>query len=56
MNLHGAYFGVAEGSLFVLDPAAKEFRAVSELVANSECEVHSLSPFTPPSTPLSSWR
>ena len=24
-NLHGAYFGVAEGSLFVLDPAAKEF-------------------------------
>ena len=20
MNLHGAYFGVAEGSLFVLDP------------------------------------
>ena len=30
MNLHGAYFGVAEGSLFVLDPAAKEFRGVSE--------------------------
>jgi carbonic anhydrase len=28
--LHGAYFGVAEGSLFVLDPAAKEFRSVSE--------------------------
>src|SRR3954463_7399457 len=32
MNLHGAYFGVAEGSLFVLDPAAKEFRAVTEVV------------------------
>ena len=26
MVLHGAYFGVAEGSLFVLDQAAKEFR------------------------------
>jgi carbonic anhydrase len=26
MMLHGAYFGVAEGSLFVLDPVAKEFR------------------------------
>ena len=26
MVLHGAYFGVAEGSLFVLDPVAKEFR------------------------------
>jgi len=32
MNLHGAYFGVAEGSLFVLDQAAKEFRSVGELV------------------------
>jgi carbonic anhydrase len=31
MSLHGAYFGVAEGSLFVLDPAAKEFRGVGEL-------------------------
>jgi len=30
MNLHGAYFGVAEGSLFVLDPAAKEFRSARE--------------------------
>jgi carbonic anhydrase len=30
MTLHGAYFGVAEGSLFVLDPEAKEFRGVSE--------------------------
>jgi carbonic anhydrase len=32
MSLHGAYFGVAEGSLFVLDAEAKEFRGVSELV------------------------
>jgi carbonic anhydrase len=30
LNLHGAYFGVAEGSLFVLDQAAKEFRSVLE--------------------------
>ena len=30
MNLHGAYFGVAEGSLFVLDQAAKEFRSVGK--------------------------
>src|ERR1700758_1389651 len=28
LQLHGAYFGVAEGSLFVLDRAAKEFRSV----------------------------
>ena len=28
LYLHGAYFGVAEGSLFVLDPAAKEFYSV----------------------------
>jgi carbonic anhydrase len=33
MQLHGAYFGVAEGSLFVLDPVAKEFRSVRELAA-----------------------
>src|SRR5260370_38462855 len=33
MELHGAYFGVAEGSLFVLDPVAKEFRGVGELTA-----------------------
>jgi len=26
MTLHGAYFGVAEGRLFVLDPVAKEFK------------------------------
>jgi carbonic anhydrase len=31
MNLHGAYFGVAEGSLFVLDQTAKEFRAAGEM-------------------------
>ena len=30
MELHGAYFGVAEGSLFVLDKAAKEFQSVRE--------------------------
>jgi len=30
LNLHGAYFGVAEGSLFLLDPATKEFRSVRE--------------------------
>ena len=32
LDLHGAYFGVAEGSLFVLDQVAKEFRGVGELV------------------------
>src|SRR3978361_2402058 len=31
LNLHGAYFGVAEGSLFVLDQAAKEFNRVTEI-------------------------
>ena len=30
LHLHGAYFGVAEGSLFVLDPVAKEFRGVGD--------------------------
>jgi carbonic anhydrase len=30
LTLHGAYFGVAEGSLFVLDKTAKEFRSVKE--------------------------
>jgi carbonic anhydrase len=30
LQLHGAYFGVAKGSLAVLDPLAKEFRGVSE--------------------------
>src|SRR3954453_10679685 len=35
LNLHGAYFGVAEGSLFVLDRAAKEFRGVREAQPSS---------------------
>ena len=35
MHLHGAYFGVAEGSLFVLDQAAKEFRSVRETQSSS---------------------
>jgi carbonic anhydrase len=35
MALHGAYFGVAKGSLFVLDPATKEFRSVREEQASS---------------------
>src|SRR4051812_42136285 len=30
LRLHGAYFGVAEGSLFVLDQATKEFRSARE--------------------------
>src|SRR6201982_472714 len=30
MLLHGAYFGVAEGSLFVLDKATKEFKSARE--------------------------
>jgi len=30
MDLHGAYFGVAEGSLFVLDRETKEFRSARE--------------------------
>ena len=36
LHLHGAYFGVAEGSLFVLDQAAKEFHSVREQMANRE--------------------
>ena len=35
LQLHGAYFGVAEGSLFVLDRVAKEFRSVAELLPSS---------------------
>ena len=35
LNLHGAYFGVAEGSLFVLDQDAKEFRSVRKMLASS---------------------
>jgi len=30
LQLHGAYFGVAEGSLFVLDRMAKEFKSVRD--------------------------
>ena len=33
LNLHGAYFGVAEGSLFLLDPVAKEFHSVAKEAA-----------------------
>jgi len=38
LQLHGAYFGVAEGTLFVLDGAAKEFRSAQQVarVANGE--------------------
>jgi carbonic anhydrase len=37
LQLHGAYFGVAEGSLFILDKATKEFRSAGELrMANGE--------------------
>ncbi|WFU72820.1 carbonic anhydrase [Bradyrhizobium sp. CB2312] len=32
MQLHGAYFGVAEGTLFVLDKAAKEFKSARSAV------------------------
>ena len=31
MLLHGAYFGVAEGTLFVLDKTTKEFKSVREV-------------------------
>jgi carbonic anhydrase len=30
LHLHGAYFGVAKGLLFVLDQASKEFRSVKQ--------------------------
>ena len=33
LHLHGAYFGVAEGSLFLLDQEAKEFRSVGNQAA-----------------------
>ena len=36
MRLHGAYFGVAEGSLFVLDQETKEFHGVRETLQASE--------------------
>src|ERR1700744_1714205 len=35
LQLHGAYFGVAEGTLSVLDPVAKEFKSVRENMASS---------------------
>jgi carbonic anhydrase len=35
LQLHGAYFGVAEGSLFVLDKIAKEFRGVANETSQS---------------------
>jgi carbonic anhydrase len=35
LQLHGAYFGVAEGSLFVLDKAAKEFRNAGEMAKSA---------------------
>ena len=35
LDLHGAYFGVAEGTLFVLDQVKKEFRSARENVASS---------------------
>jgi carbonic anhydrase len=34
LHLHGAYFGVAEGSLSVLDQATKEFCSVSDTTAS----------------------
>src|SRR5215469_9220591 len=33
MQLHGAYFGVAEGTLFVLDKATKEFKSARSVAA-----------------------
>ena len=35
LTLHGAYFGVAEGSLFVLDKPTKEFKSVKETQPSS---------------------
>jgi carbonic anhydrase len=35
LHLDGAYFGVAEGSLFVLDQAAKKFHSVREEIPSS---------------------
>ena len=35
LQLHGAYFGVAEGSLFLLDKTTKEFLSAREAVATS---------------------
>jgi carbonic anhydrase len=36
MRLHGAYFGVAEGSLFVLDQETKEFQGVRDTLLARE--------------------
>ena len=36
MQLHGAYFGVAEGSLFVLNQTTKEFRSVREMLQSGQ--------------------
>ena len=36
MQLHGTYFGVAEGSLFVLDRDAKEFRSARDMLQSGE--------------------
>jgi carbonic anhydrase len=36
LDVHGAYFGVAEGSLFVLDREAKEFRGIGEMLQAGE--------------------
>src|SRR5947208_289378 len=36
LSLHGAYFGVAEGSLSVLDQATKEFRKVQAATGEQE--------------------
>ena len=36
MELHGAYFGVAEGSLFVLDKVAKEFISARDVLKAAE--------------------
>jgi carbonic anhydrase len=35
LQLHGAYFGVAEGSLFVLDKTTKEFRNAAEMAKSA---------------------
>ena len=46
LHLQGAYFGVAEGSLFVLDPKTKEFRSVREAPSfESKSNRPRLSPF-----------
>ena len=34
LQLHGAYFGVAEGTLFVLDKATKEFKSARQIAVS----------------------